>query len=209
MKKITFLLALVSALFSGCAIEQEFYFKEDFSGSYLTRIDMSSLGALGDEMNPDSIMSNTDLQELDAKYKTIAGLSNVQNTFSSGILLSGFDFNGINALNQAFTPEKETGKEEPDGIGLPKSNGLVRFEKKGKKLLVAVDKSEMKEDSSDMEQMGEMITFSVKLRFDKKIKKMKSDVGTWDKENNTVTLQFNLNDLSKKDKNLDTEITLK
>lgn len=208
MKNITFLLAAVSILFTGCTIEQEFYFKQDFSGSYSTRIDMSSLGALGEEMNPDSIMKDTDLSELQTKYEAIAGLSNVRNSFSEGILLSGFDFNGMASLNKAFEPE-EKAEEEKDSAGLPDNSGLVRFEQKGKKLLVIVDKSDMADSGSEIEQMGEMITFSVKLGFDKKIKKVKSDVGTWDKANNSITLQFNLNDLSKKDKNLNSEITLK
>jgi hypothetical protein len=209
MKNITFLLAAVSILFTGCAIEQEFYFKQDFSGSYTTRIDMSSLGALGEEMNPDSIMKDTDLNELQTKYEAIAGLSNVRNSFSEGILLSGFDFNGMASLNKAFEPEEKAEDEEKDSAGLPDNSGLVRFEQKGKKLLVIVDKSDMADGGSEMEQMGEMITFSVKIGFDKKIKKVKSDVGTWDKANNSITLQFNLNDLSKKDKNLNSEITLK
>ena len=202
MKKILFALSALAILFTGCTIEQEYTFHENWSGTYLTRVDLTSMAALsGGEEESEPLLNDTMVSELQTKYEAIPGISNVQTSGKDNILLSGFDFSSTDALNAAFKPED----------GAATSSNLLSFERKGKKgLVVKVDKSAMGEEAAaGTEQMGEMITFKIALRFDKKIKKIKSKVATLDKENNIVHLEFNFTQLSDKNVDLNTEITLK
>jgi len=202
MKKIIFALSALAILFTGCVVEQEYTFHADWSGTYLTRVDLSGMAALGGgEEGGEQMLKDSDIAELQTKYEGISGISNVQTSMTDNILLTGFDFANTDALNTAFKPED----------GSAGSGNLLSFEKKGKKgLLVKIDKSAMGDEAVEgADQMGEMISFKVAIKFDKKIKKIKGDVATLDKENNVVHLEFNFKQLSDKNIDLNTEITLK
>lgn len=195
-------IAAIAILFSGCVIEQEYTFHDNWSGTYLTRVDLSGMAALGGgEEGGESMLKESDIAELQTKYEGISGLTNVQTSMTDNVLLTGFDFSNTEVLNTAFKPED-------GGTG---SANLLSFERKGKKgLIIKVDKSAMGDDAAaGAEQMGEMISFKIALKFDKKIKKVKGEVAKLDKDNNVVNLEFNFSQLSDKKLDLNTEITLK
>lgn len=195
-------IAAIAILFSGCVVEQEYTFHENWSGTYLTRVDLSSMAALsGGEEESAPLLNDTMVSELQSKYEAIPGITNVQTSGKDNILLSGFDFSNTDVLNAAFKPED-------GGNG---SANLLSFERKGKKgLVIKVDKSAMGDEATaGAEQMGDMISFKIALKFDKKIKKVKGEVAKFDKENNVVNLEFNFSQLSDKKLDLTTEITLK
>jgi hypothetical protein len=200
--KTPILLLCISLFFGACTIEQTYYFKEDFSGDYTLRFDLSSVAAMGgDSLGTDTIFSEEALQEMSAAYSAVPGISNASSTYSDNVLESAFAFSGINSLNAAMENSQEGSESTP---------ALYTFVQKGKMLKLIVNRKKMEAaESEEMAQMGDMVNFNVTLGFERKIKKLKSQVAQWNKENNTITIEFPLKDFLDPKKNLNAEIRFK
>jgi len=192
----------VALLLSSCVIEQNYHFKNDFTGSYQLRFDLSSMaGMSGEDMGTDTIFTEESLAEMSQGYAEVEGITNVRSTYENNVLFTGFDFNGVKSLNEAMTRSAENNES---------STGIYTFTQKGKTLKMKLNRSGLGDMSSDdAASMAEMVSFKLKLTFDKKIKKVKGDAATWNKGDNEVTLEFPMKDFLDEKKNLDVEIRLK
>lgn len=199
MKSSLWSLLSLTVLLSACTVEQHYYFREDFSGTYQMRIDMSSMAAMGgDSLGTDTLFSDAQLQEMSDGYSSVPGISEANSTYQDNVLQSGFSFDGLTSLNSALKGNAEDSSDSP---------ALYTFTRKGKKLSMKLNRTdlEMGEDEQ-MQGMDEMLSFALTLKFEKPVKSVKGVPATLDKESNTVSIEFPLKDYSDPKKNLDVEI---
>ena len=192
-------------IYTACTIEQTYHFKSDFSGNFQLRFDLSSMAALSESDSTsaatDTIFTPESLEEMRNAYLTVPGVTNATATYTDNVLQSGFDFSNLEALNAAVGRNNDSGED---------AQGLYNFSKKGKKLIMKINREGMSElTGEDMASMGEMVTFKLTVSFERDIKKVKGDIAQWTKGSKEVLIEFPLKDLSDPKKNLDVEIQLK
>ncbi|MCC6600083.1 MAG: hypothetical protein IT223_05365 [Crocinitomicaceae bacterium] len=190
-------------LMTSCTIEQEYLFKNDMSGSYFTRIDLGPMAEMGvDASALDTVIKSSDLEEMNAQYLSVAGISNAKSTFENNVLFTGFDFTSVAALENAFT----SGSELTEGANA----GLFKFTSSGKKLILDINSSGLNTFSGE-ETMGmeEMLTFKVKMNFERKIKKVSGKFVTFNKEANSLDFLFTPKDFQSGESDLKTVIKFK
>ena len=215
-KKSSFLFLLPAVLFllSSCVnVEESYHFHNDGSGSASISIDvadvmdmMNSLGtrldSLADDnetLSSDELFSENESVKL---LKEIDGISNVEslNDVNKQVIGFSFDFENINALNEAKKAEKLSEELKATGIegGTAESDQFIM---KRKKLLRVVETGkandspeEMSQDDKDMLTMMksfmEGYTYKVTYTFDRRVKRVKSDHAS--KSGNTVVWEVPL-----------------
>jgi len=180
MKRILFCLTIaVSLLITSCSLNQHIHFNKDWSGSLSYDIDMSSMkdmmgadttgGGLGSMLGD----SGEFTESMDA-LKASPGLSNiiVKEDTANGTFHIGFDFTDLAVLNEVMSGS---------GLGslstdTEKSKEHIYFALKKNKLTYKMPPM----DNSSTEEMGQMegimnmVTFELKISFDKQVKKIKS-----------------------------------
>jgi hypothetical protein len=219
MKKIIKNLLVLSLLinFSACSVQQNFYFKEDFSGRVEYTLDMSMMGEFMKGMQgslPDSLKTGSDAQVegfdkmLDSllnlkipEDKQKDGISNMKIVNIDGNkykIKFTFDFRDLNALNQAMlqtqgvTPDKDTEMFKMDG------KKFVFTGVKFKATDVGQQQGNMKP-----EEMGEMdgfFTFQYKLVFDKEVRQAKGENCSLERDGNTVIFNVNYSNMTDEQK---------
>lgn len=210
MKKSTIfvLLCAISCTLSSCFTITDFItFNRDGSGSVKTTVDMSNMVQMLGMFLPDSIkksMQFGDLLQSDmSQFKKINGISHTkissEKTYSYTI---SYDFDNVKALNQALS----IATDEENGIPIEMAN-LMKTQYSFKKGKVSRQTSINPNGLSDMEgfnmqESKEMFqfmnspTYIVSYKLPKSVKKLdlKNEKSTATKNNDTVTIQYNLFD---------------
>lgn len=187
MKNSFSFLSMVFAMtfLSSCVLEQDIHFKEDFSGEYHMRLDMSSFMAMaGDSAeSADTQISTEDFKEMEDKISAIPGISNLKTSAEEGVYDLSYNFADLNSVTLAGD---KSGEE---------TGGFLNFTKKGKKLIINMKppkKGEEEISAEEMESMKDMFTFRYNIKFDKTVSKIKSKFATLNKETNTVVFEFGM-----------------
>ncbi len=208
---------LISFVFVSCTIEQNYHFNEDFSGSSETVMDFSLIMSMAPDSTKEEmgeIFEEADITELTEKFESTEGISNHAISENDGKVQMKFDFTSIETLQNFCS---STGDNSIGEL----SNSNANWSLNGKKLTIdfTPDGDIMKElredenmktldgDNEGLDSMDEMLTFNVKLSFDKKIKKVSSKMGVWDKEKNTVEFSFGIKEMM--DEKTDWKIVVK
>ena len=182
-------LALTGLLFS-CNIATTVHFNKDYSGTYMTVVDMSdliSMAGMADSTNSSDqsiadMRKSMDSLELEDVYNSVSGISDAKVDVSDkGVVSIGFKFDNVEALNASFKTVQESTAEKMSGSGdadmLPASflggEGQM-FIREGKTITHSVDSEGLGlgdgEDSGDMDMMMNMIDYTIEFTFDRKIK---------------------------------------
>ena len=160
--------------------------------------------SLLDEMNVDSIVD-----VLNAR----SGISNASIAeVSEGKLIIGYDFNNIETLNLSMQDDAMSsmlqGAGGDAGMGGSPSSG-ASITKKGKKITYSTGDMTDVADAEDLEGMGSMMTFNVKMTFPREIKKVKNKDAEISADGKSVTVSANFEELLNGDKKPGMQVKLK
>lgn len=202
---LTFFVATFLLFFSSCfTIIEEITFNRDGSGTSKTVMDMSEMmgmlkmfmpDSLQDELNMDSIMAS-EMNE----YKQMEGISNVKSYSEKAYVYTiSYDFANVAVLNKA---QNSGGGNEALG---DMSNNYSLKGKKFKRTTSFAASDEMGEMGMDTEEMEGMMgmmnqpTYKVIYNMPKKVKKatIEGTESTWEKDNKTVSIEYNFLDFVK------------
>ncbi|MCB0738563.1 MAG: hypothetical protein KDC92_13685 [Bacteroidetes bacterium] len=181
---------------SSCTLKQTYDFNSDFSGKHVVEVDMSAMTGLMEGENEmhllDSMGSDTLIDQLNAE----PGISNTFMTEENGLLKIGYDFSGLEAINNT-----QSGKAMADalnsGMALTESTKPL-FVLKGKKLIYnppAFDNSDFGDEMESFEGMGDMLQYEVVMHFAKPIKKIDNDDWRLSSDNKTISLTSSISEL--------------
>ena len=201
-------------LLSSCAIEQEIYFKEDYSGRYTFRLDYSTMLSLmesDEDQEETQLLDEETTESVFEGLKAIDGVSNMSVSDKDGKMEIAFDFRDLEILNAAMEGADMnmlfSGQDSP-----PKDDEVARFSVKGKKISYqhpAQDFKAASQEDASLESMNEMINYSFILRFDKEIKKFDNPRAKLDKSGKKLTLSGNLKEITEETLDLDINLKLK
>lgn len=179
MKKQTLrnliLLLLPFFLFS-CIVQQEIYFKKDFSGTYKYKFDFTEYNnSLKEDDNDTSGLSNEDFAEylnfVRTGLKQIDGLSNIKiiNNAENSEVYFSYEFANIKALNEAL--------KYSNLMEVEKNNYSSYFTLKGKNLTytrpaIPVEEDEEKTNPEEDDYiMKGMFVWKFNIEFEAEVKK--------------------------------------
>ncbi|MBL7943855.1 MAG: hypothetical protein JNM00_13870 [Flavobacteriales bacterium] len=200
MKNYALLSLLVAAIFSSCTLTVNVDFQKDMSGKYNMKLDMAQIMAMGGDTT-EADLGEDDLDQLKISLESTPGISGVSTSFDpAGYFEITYNFDGISSLNTAL-------KSDSEGT----NPGLMSLAMKGKKLTIDMTPGdELKnDDSGSMEGMGDMFTMNFNMKFDRPVKSVKSSIGVFNKEENTIAFSLTLSDLADSKKNWKTQVTFK
>ena len=200
MKNYALLSLLVAAIFSSCTLTVNVDFQKDMSGKYNMKLDMAQIMAMGGD-STEADLGEDDLDQLKISLESTPGISGVSTSFDpAGYFEITYNFDGISSLNTAL-------KSDSEGT----NPGLMSLAMKGKKLTIDMTPGdELKnDDSGSMEGMGDMFTMNFNMKFDRPVKSVKSSIGVFNKEENTIAFSLTLSDLADSKKNWKTQVTFK
>jgi hypothetical protein len=194
--------------FTGCTIDQEVHFHENFSGDYQMKIDMSDLmPVLEDSVRFDSVFSKENMSTLQKRYENVEGITNPKVTFSDGVFLSKFSFADMTALNKAIKDEEGDKKGSFFSYKLAKNSMIVDIDPEG---LTKLKQNSKNEESLDQDgAASDLFKFKAKVKFDKPIKSVKGKLAALDPTTNTVSFDFNIADVKEKSKKFKTVVKFK
>ncbi len=209
---------LLGVLLSSCTIQQDINFNKDFSGKVKFKVDMSQMMALAgdeegeegsDDMGLDSLELAQGMEELNQQE----GLSNagMEMDDEKGIYTFFYDFANLDALNKAM---KESDiSSTPGGEGKSKiPEAFKYFTKKGKKINYQIPDLPVPDGGGDMEGMegmGDMMRYELNLSFASPIKKFKNKHAKLSDDQQTLTIEGSLPDITSKKLDMNTQIKLK
>lgn len=200
-RPLLIVLASVLVLIQACTVEQNYYFKKDFSGTYELRIDMSSfIGVAGESFETDTLFSPESLREIEMATELVEGISNSKAQFEDNVFTTVYDFANLTALSD---PALNSSQE---------MQGMYFFSSKGKTLKMKFNEdaaNALTGEDSEAAAMAEMVTFVVNLDFEEEIKRVKGNVATWTNGEKKVKIALPMSELSKGRKDLDVEIQMK
>ncbi|MDZ4823173.1 MAG: hypothetical protein SH856_06925 [Flavobacteriales bacterium] len=204
MKKI-FFAVLTASLLASCAVETHINFKPDNSGDYKMKLDMSmATSMLDDSLSEDGAMSIDEFKQVEDQLKAVPGITNVLLTSpSTGVYEIAYNFDGLASLT---TSSSEQLKGEEDFSSM-------KFASKGKRMTIDMSPSEdmkqSREDIESMTAMGEMLTYTIEMHFERKIASVKSSVAELNKENNSLLFNIALSEMVDDKKNWVTKVKFK
>lgn len=205
MKKLIYL--IIPFFLASCVIEQNYDFDEGLGGSYSMNFNMEgmmdflpdSLKNEENEINFSDMEEFEELGKIEEEYKKVKGLSNYKMETSGASWDISYDFQDLGVLQRLSTLDIESGSSSSPSSG-------VQFVQKGNKLYIDMTPDDslddMKKEMGDMPgSMGDMFTFYTTISFKKPISKVKSKLGVFNKDNNSIEYTFNIEDIySKKTK---------
>lgn len=203
MKKFLFVM-LTASVFTSCTIVHSIHFREDNAGDYSMKLDMS-LGAslMGDSIGGNQSEMLGDFDKLVDQIREIPGIANVKlESPSAGVIEISYGFDGLASLNTS-TETQTKGEED---------FSMLKFSAKGKTMIIDMKPSDDmagNKELTGMEDMGEMLTYSVNLQFDRKIAGIKSSMATLDEETNSVAISLSLSEIMEPKKKWITKIKFK
>ena len=181
MKRLFIALGVSIFIASSCTITQKFDFNEDFSGTYMLEIDMSSMMSLmGDEMaGEDSTAEESsdeekDMEELVENLKGMDGISDVvyENDEKMGRYMISYKFRDIDVLNLSMATAGMTKDMARDDH--------IFFTQKGSKLIYTIPNLNEGDDAPTADLAGmddmmmDMMKYKLEFSFAGGVKKAKS-----------------------------------
>ncbi len=198
-------ICFVTITFASCTVEQEVHFKDDFSGDYQVKIDLTDLiPALPDSARIDTVFSKKNLSELQERYQNIEGISNSNVTYNDGVYLSKFSFADMMAFKKALTDEDGDKEGSFFVYKLAKNSMIIEIDPDGLAKLNKENKS--KEALGQDGGAADLFKLKAKVKFDKPIKSVKGKMATFDSATNTISFDFNIADVKEKAKKFKTVV---
>ncbi|MBL4706406.1 MAG: hypothetical protein JKY54_17895 [Flavobacteriales bacterium] len=180
MKRYSLVIGLIIAvLLSSCSIKQHIHFKKDWSGSIDYNIDMGTLKSMLDQDSTSTagigrlLGAGGDYSETIKTLQESSGLSNIvleEDTVNGTIHLS-MDFKDLDVLNDVMGG---TGLGNFSGDSSDKGHTYFSLNKNKLTYKMPPISPSVDNGMAGMEAMQSMMTFELKLSFDKKIKKVKT-----------------------------------
>lgn len=183
---------------TACTMTHEITFNKNFSGKVNTDIDFSQMGAMSGSTDSLKVLDDPENVAKMAKLKAIEGISNVTALETSpNIYHIEYEFKNVKALNESLRLIYAT----PDA-----SQPVDYVTQKGKKELEFNIPAMPSEEGEDMETMGDMFVYKLKLNFKGKIKSYVTSCEKVVQNGNSLEIETNVTELSKKDQKFITTI---
>jgi len=200
--RIFALLAICATiLWSGCAVTTTVHFNKDYSGTYITELDMSELigmAAMFDttgEMDQGQMIAemrhSMDSMDLVGMYNGVSGIRDAKvEVTDEGLISIGFGFDNLASLEASFKTMQDRASQNAEGLDaggmdmLPTdlfSGGVQTFRKSGKTLTHTYKSSEDaegllgEEAGGDLDMISSMVDYTMIFTFDRKVKSAEGD----------------------------------
>lgn len=199
---------------SACfTITEEITLQANGSGSVKTSVDMSEMMNMLGMFLPDTLKKDLDISKIlsgdTQSFKKMEGISNMKvNSEKPYHYVVSFDFANADALNRALSSTSDSGAgkmlEAMKSQYRIKKRSLQRQTSIDQKLLPAELKGTQFEEAESMMQFINSPTYQVIYHLPKKTKKVtiNDKGGTLSKDENTVSIQYNLLDFVKNNGNI-------
>ncbi|MBX2816535.1 MAG: hypothetical protein KTR24_11070 [Saprospiraceae bacterium] len=224
MNKFVYFLALTFATLSACTIDSTVHFNKDFSGSFDLAMDMGDMAGMFSDMGSEdsddenlmsafsTLMEDSSAHMMDSLSKELreVGASNFKmGTNEMDQLVMSFDFDDLETFARINEKIDKAENEDAKMMGMMGGIGNSNMTRKGKWLYIPLaqpgmmkdvfgdedgDAAEEKGEAQAMAMMGESIRFRTTYSFDRKIKKIVSELPIARKEN-ALIFECSLNDL--------------
>ncbi len=189
-----YLLVFAGFLLTGCTIEQQYEFEEDFSGKYGLQIDLSSVYALmGDSAESASPLAEVNVDSMIMELNKLEGISGAMISEKEGMLDLTYQFSSMETLNKTMVDQNMNNLIN-DSASMKQSS--PQFSKKGKSIYYhweGFDKATV-DSWEEFKGMEEMIRYKLTMRFPRPIKKIDNKSATLSADNKTLTIEGSLMD---------------
>ena len=207
--KLFKLFALV-AIVTSCSISQDFYFNKDFSGNYKMTFDMSSLMAMAgtEEDETEEILDQAAKDSIALAYNSIDGISNTKVNSEDYIIFIAYDFENLDALNNAIAETALDGESDDATTGML-ANSDIKFSGKGKKMTYHIPEFTTYDIEDSTMMYFDMIDMKSTFSFEREVKSIDNTSATIQTDGKTVIIEGSFKEFAEGDKTMSTEFKLK
>ena len=207
MKKILFLLLLVSAVFlSSClTIYEKYTINKDGSGSFEYTIDMTELYRMMESFASEEDIGNMNEKDLSRSFyelipelNTIVGISNAEPTGTDQVYVFGlkFDFENQEALNRAMGMVLEDQGDQTTNFVEISRKKFIRYHKTSREFSKeALLGEEGIGDESMVKGILEDMKYKIDVNFERKVKSVQTKADVVKKEGKEISIEANLNSM--------------
>ena len=201
MKKLQFIIFILSLFFTSCTITQEFNFKKDFSGSAKIAIDMGAFINMMSGIDSTGAQSANLKDSLDfafdesAKKLKDVGVTNIEYGWKDDdkVMFLSYDFADIDILNKAMNASDDGNTAFTKNTD---NDDHVYFIRKGKILTYEGVKSNSDSiNTKDMESMKDYYKYKLIFTFERKIKTVDNPNISLTNNNKKAVLETSLFDV--------------
>ncbi|MCF6242373.1 MAG: hypothetical protein L3J74_13620 [Bacteroidales bacterium] len=212
MKNLYFTgILLIIILLSSCTITQEFHFNKDFSGSYISTIDMSQFIDMMNSLDSSDGGTGEFIDSLDliltqaVKKLETTGVRNLKSGWNNNkALFISYDFANIDELNKALNKSGMNENNTSDG------EDFIFFIRKGKTLIYkGIPPKETAAGGKDLGAMKDYYKYRAVFSFERRIKKSDNPKYKISEDKHKAVLSAPFFDITKKDFNTEVRFKLK
>lgn len=200
--------ALSAALvLSSCTMQQHIHLHDDYSGRYEFSVDFSAMKGFMDASaeeegeEPKSVLEDMNVDSIVDALNASPGLSNSTVSEVDGKVTFAYDFSDIETLNRTMQESEITSllSGGPDMGENPTSEASIKA--KGKKVTYTTGDFKDAGSGEELQGMGAMMQFNVKMSFDSPIKSVKNKDAVISSDRKSVIVESNFDELLAGEKN--------